>query len=138
MLDRINLVSSSSSINALVCSDCNAQFADIRQLQSHRRRKHGFRIPQRYFARADGVCPACQTRNSRLRLLARLSDSRRTKCWEHILCSSFTPLSAAEVEELDALDGAARYAARKEGHTHPIASGVARTKQGKVIGHVTR
>merc|ERR1739848_860113 len=44
------------------------------------------------------------------------------------------PTSFPRVEELDLADRQARKAARRMGHTHPIAVGSARTSAGKCIG----
>ena len=47
-------------------------------------------------------------------------------------------LSSEQVAHLDALDKEARTSARKAGHTHPIAEGSARAREGKRVGRVTR
>ena len=79
---RKRLNSEAPVANLEACNMCNAAFATVKALQCHQRRVHGTRVRQRYFAEADGVCPACGSSfQSRLRLLAHLCDTRRTSCW---------------------------------------------------------
>ena len=86
-------------------------------------------------------CPVCKTEfRSRLRVIAHLSDARRTRCRD-VICSNmadYPVLSEEAAMQLDLIDRFDRAAARKEGHTHPIAVGSAVTALGKRIGHVTR
>ena len=91
----------------------------------------------RAFAEADGLCPICKTCfNSRLRLLAHLSDTRRPKCRDKLLCGTATPLSQKRIAVLDELDKVTRRNAQRLGQTHPVAIGSAVRANGKRIGHV--
>ena len=123
-----------------VCSMCVKAFCSSKALKSHRRVVHCERSVMRYYAHTDGICPVCRACfNTRLRLLAHLDDSRRTRCHDIILADdacTYARLSDSLVDTLDEIDGEARKAARKQGHTHPIASGSATTADGKKIGHV--
>ena len=115
------------------CDVCSASFASSKTLQSHQRVKHGHRVPQRFYCDLNGMCPVGKTYfNTRLRLLAYLSDKRRDKCWSQIISNTdlYPALPQNRVEELDASDKQARATARKDGHSHPIAVGCARTVQG--------
>ena len=70
--------------------------------------------------------------------LAHVSDTRRPKCRDIILSGAFPELSNAVLTKLALADREARKQARREGHTHPIATGSAMTVRGKRIGHVQR
>eukprot|EP00973_Karenia_brevis_P001890 256807-Karenia_brevis.AAC.1 len=128
-------------VTSFCCAECCAAFPTSKALQSHRRTKHKIRAPQRYYAFPNGVCPVCKTCfNTRLRLLAHLSDSRRDKCWKQI-CehpSLFAGLNKDQVDEFDAADRTARRQSRQLGHTHVLASGPAIACTGKVVGRVRR
>jgi hypothetical protein len=109
-------------------------------MQQHRGIRHKVRSPQRYHAEAHGRCGACGTcLLSRLRLLAHLSDPRRPKCWKYI-CDHpdrDAHLSEERVKELDEADQIDRREAQRQGKSHVIAVGPARTAAGKFIGHST-
>ena len=112
-------------------------FGTLRALKSHQRAKHGIRTPMRFYVKADGKCICCGTVfHTRLRCIAHLADTRRDKCWLHILATRPPRLPTPTVEALDALDREQRKMAFKKGHTHPLAQGSAITKHGKRIGHV--
>ena len=49
---------------------------------------------------------------------------------------SFPKLSVSEVAELDEQDRLARLEAKRNGHTHPIASGSATRVDGTTVGRV--
>ena len=128
-------------ITAHRCPQCPSSFASARALKSHMRTKHGAKAPQRIFCLPDGVCQVCKTQfRSRLRLLAHLCDSRRTKCWDTICSSpsSYNRLSSAQCTELDSLDNVQRRDARRAGHSHALAVGQAYTASGRAIGCAKR
>ena len=83
----------------------------------HRRVMHGYRCAARVYAAADGVCIACGTKfGNRPRLIAHLSDPRRSKCFDW--CAEFgSPLSGEVVESLDLEDRKLRAHFRKLGHS---------------------
>ena len=111
-------------------------FPTHRALKCHQRKAHGCRSSVKKYADADGVCICCGTVfSSRLRLVAHLTDRRRPKCWEYVQLHG-KPLSDYRCEELDAADRAAQTEARRQGHTQPMSSAPARTKDGRAIGRV--
>ena len=124
-------------IDSFKCHLCESCFPSARARDSHARSKHGVRCPQRRFAPGNGICPVCNTSfQSRLRLLAHLCDSRRTRCWDSI-CSKHSDVSALDdsvVADLDKLDAALRLDAQRAGHSHVIAKKPAKTATGKTIG----
>ena len=127
------------ALGSVPCDVCGAMFADQRSMQSHRRSKHKIRAPQRFYADSDGMCCVCLINfQSRLRLIAHLSDTRRDKCWQRI-CSSrdFPKLPDHKVDELDEIDRVARRNAQRQGRSHVKAVGSAITAEGRLIGHVT-
>ena len=124
-------------IDSFRCHLCESCFPSARARDSHARAKHGVRCPQRRFAPGDGICPVCNTAfQSRLRLLAHLCDSRRTRCWDSICLNScdYPALDDIVVAELDTLDAAMRLDAQRAGHSHAIAKKPAKTASGKTIG----
>ena len=131
----------SSPIASFKCDLCNCAFASDRALRSHRRAKHGTRVSQRLYCLADGTCQVCGTRyRSRLRLLAHLCDSRRTRCWEAICArpASYVKLSDSECSRLDSIDNDLRHEARRCGHSHAPAVGQAFASTGRAVGRCTR
>ena len=119
------------------CQACSATFHTARARDSHARIKHGARAPQRWYAPASGTCPVCATEfRSRLRLLAHLCDSRRTRCWTTITSKpkAFKKLDKVTLDRLDAEDTKTRRNAWKKGHSHAIAVGSARRGDGRSIG----
>ena len=103
------------------------------------RAKHKKRAPQRAFAQESGTCQVCGSCfNTRLRLLAHLSDARRDMCWQVIVSrpDKFVQLTQDELTHLDNVDRVLRREAWRTGHTHPIASAPARTAAGALVGHV--
>jgi hypothetical protein len=100
-----------------------------------------------FFACEKDICQVCKTNfNTRLRLLAHLSDSRHGKCRSAILAtdnptlgngSLYVKLSESEVARLDDIDRQARMLARQQGHTHVLAVSSAHTAEGTRCGHVT-
>ena len=123
-----------------VCTDCHVAFATAKQLAQHRRIKHGERCPQRFYAPASGICPACHTTfGTRLALLSHLCDSRRNACWNAITRNPkrYAKMPATTVEALDDVDREARNAARKSGHTHALATGGCVRSDGTHVGRPT-
>lgn len=112
-------------------------FASSRALGSHNRAKHGQRCPARKFVGEDATCPICKTLFvQRIRAIAHLSDSRRTKCMDAIRQQGLLPLSDSVVARLDEQDKLARRDAQRCGSSHVLATGQAKTAEGKSIGHV--
>jgi hypothetical protein len=140
ILDASGDAGRADAYRAHVCLMCDAPqpaFASLKALASHQRSKHGIRNPMRAFANVDGRCPICCTGfRTRLRLLAHLSDTRRPKCRDAALAGAVQPLPAKRILELDALDKVARREAHRQGYSHPIAVGTARTADGRRTGHV--
>ena len=135
--DRDVVAPSAAPARPFVCAQCAASFCTARELGQHSRIKHGARCQQRMFAPASAVCPVCGTMfRARLRLLAHLCDSRRPKFWHAILADpvKYPPLSAKMVEELDMQDNELRKAARRAGHSHHLAEGLAIRANGSCIG----
>ena len=131
-------VEPSAGLPVLTCSFCvssNKQFLSLKAPQSHQRVVHNILSPMRAYADSDGTCPVCKTCfRTRLRLLAHLCDSRRPRCRDACFGSDITPLCEERVKELDELDRGARRAARRSGHTHPLAVGAATRADGTAIG----
>eukprot|EP00973_Karenia_brevis_P073785 10255529-Karenia_brevis.AAC.1 len=111
-------------------------FASERALRSHQRSKHGLRSSVKCYADADGRCKACRTTfSSRLRLIAHLSDKRRTACLR--FCTAHVqPLSTAESDRLDMQDREERKAARRAGHTQPLSKARAIKCNGSYVGRI--
>ena len=94
----------------------------------HHTMKHTLRCPARLYVDESAIRPICKTDfKQRLRCIAHLSDSRRTKCWDQLMQLAPPPLPAQRVEELDLADREARKTAKRKGHTHPLAVGSAAT-----------
>lgn len=127
----------SALVVPFACSMCSSVFASDTALKSHTRTKHGVQVSQRLFCLPDGTCQACGTWfHSRLRLLARLCDSRRTGCWDRICASPtvFSRLSLGECAKLDCSDNVKRREARRSGHSHHLAVGQAHNAKGVPVG----
>ena len=115
---------------------CSAALASSKALKSHMRVKHGVLSPQRLFAGSDGKCASCSTAvGSRLRLLAHLSDTRRTACWTHV--HLLRPMRVSACAVLDAADTMSRRRAWKIGHSHAIAHGAAIRSNGRPKGRAS-
>ena len=124
-------------VRAHKCDVCGMTFCSTKALASHSRAKHDVRVAQRLFCDEHGECQVCGTQfRTRLRLLAHLCDSRRSRCWDAICTNTFKfkEMSHKRCAELDDCDRAARTSAYKEGRTHPLAVGAARTREGKLVG----
>ena len=109
-----------------VCPSCPAAFYSAQGLSMHRRMAHNFQTQPKFYADADGICPACRKKfPTRLRLIAHLTDGRVR--YGRIPCRSklqrLTPLSSTRVAELDLLDAACRAQARKAGRSQPVVGG---------------
>lgn len=116
---------------------CTLSFHSCKARDQHMRIKHGVRCLQILFALANATCLSCQTKfGSRLRLIGRLCDSRRTKCWDAIRVDpeNFLPLFATTVEALDRLDQEQRREAQRRGHSHALARGPTLRANGSVVG----
>eukprot|EP00973_Karenia_brevis_P075321 10463862-Karenia_brevis.AAC.1 len=88
VLDRPAEVSEHRSLlRTFKCSVCpDAAFASRKALMSHMRAKHKVQCEARRYAGADARCMCCGTQFSmRPRLIAHLTDSRRTTCIDWIL-----------------------------------------------------
>ena len=120
-----------------VCGD-SCTFASERALRTHKRMKHGIRTDMRFYADADGTCQCCETLfSTRLRLIAHLSDARRTKCRDWLLTQG-RQLDCVIVATLDARDKDARQVARTGGLTLPRSHGPAINVQGHTVGRAHR
>ena len=122
------------------CAECGVAFETSKQYTQHRRSRYGERCPQRFYAPASGVCPACEsTFGTRLALLSHLCDSRRSACWQTIVNhpGKYTKMLPQEVATLDALDRTARTAAKRLGHSHALATGGCVRKDGTPVGRPT-
>ena len=98
---------------------------------------HQVRAPMRAFAPADGKCRACGVAfQTRLRLLAHLSDSRRPRCRDWHLAHA-EPLCAEVVVALDAEDKCLRLTAQRAGLSHVIAVQPALAPSGRVVGRTS-
>ena len=138
-----NQASQTAVVKTFVCDECPEKpcFGTQKALDQHARKKHGKRNPMRFFADPSGTCPICGTKFlQRFRLLAHLSDRRRTRCRDRILerPDLYPPIDANLVAGWDAEEAILRKRSLREGHTHPIASGHAKKADGKRVGHVTR
>ena len=101
-------------------------FTTSKALLSHERQKHRMRNPLRVYLGAACICPACKVQYStRTRLLAHVSEKRRrgkaSTCHEALLSGMYDRLDDNEVQKLDDIDRQLRSAARKSGHTQPLA-----------------
>ena len=129
----------SASLQSHLCTICSAPypvFASRKGLCQHMRVAHGIRNHYRTFVDDSGKCPVCRTcLHTRLRVLAHLSDPRRnTTCRDAIDAGQVRALPSDRVAQLDALDTARRTAARRDGHTHCLATRSAVRSNGKQCG----
>ena len=128
------------NVGAHSCAKCQVCLPTSRARDSHVRSKHKIRADQRMYCEADGICPVCKVQlQSRLRLLAHLSDSRRDKCWS---CIRDTPrkyprLKVDGANALDESDRIARRNAQRGGRSHVIAVGSAQKASGAIVGRVS-
>ena len=131
------VISSASGVQVSLahqCDSCNASFASQRSLLLHKQSFHGRRSSMRFYAGADGVCPACGVvLHTGLRLLKHLSDRRRPRCRQQAL-ETVIPLANDVVEKLDADDPAARRAAKAQGFGFVASSSQATRADGKLAG----
>jgi len=123
-----------------VCKLCDPAclFVSEKSLQSHMRSKHKLTsiIPQ--YINKSGICPACGTFfQTRIRVIAHLSDRRRPRCRDRVLAGEFPALPFAEFAALQDEDRTTRRKALHAGHTHPLACGQAVNAEGVRTGHVT-
>ena len=99
------------------CDTCGAQFASLKVLESHSRRKHGERSP--YSLRTmPSVYTCCQVNfHSRASCPAHIGDRRHPRCAEfgHANCAI---LSTAEPKHADEVTRAEKRTAWKQGLTH--------------------
>ena len=134
-LERVNETPKISTTACLhVCDTCvNVAFSSSKALKSHMRVKHGVRTDARLFAPADARCKCCLVKFScRPRLIAHLTDARRTSCitWmrEHTL-----PMDSDVVDDLDTNDRELRAMQRRLGFSQPRSCGAYR-QDGRRIG----
>ena len=124
------------------CNICVAPapcFSSPKALASHMRIKHRMRSRVKRDIDDSGVCQISKTMFvTRIRVIAYLSDVRRPKCRSHMLRSELPLAPLHKCTRLKTRDKDKRRNAIRQGHTHPIASGSARTVVGKRIGHTTR
>jgi len=121
------------------CSQCvpPVAFSTGKALQSHMRTKHRVRSSISMYIDDSGLCPICSTNfRSRIRVISHLSDVRRPKCRDCILTGCVPVIADSLYVQLQERDKQLRRKALHQGHTHPIASGSARTADGRTVGHV--
>ena len=122
---------------AYACPQCDKAFSSQKTLQSHARSKHGARVQIRAYIR-DAVCPCCGVDFvDRVRCLAHLSDSRRTKCKDWILQHVLPISDCKQLQALDEKDTQLRRDARRAGRSHHIAALPATRPDGRVIGRIS-
>ena len=140
-LDKEAPASVSHVVSQFVCLECDDRpaFYTEKALSQHKRVRHGFRHPIVQYIDGSGACLACRNDyKTRLRVLSHVCETRRSKCRDIILNGDFPKIPPGELSRLCADDRSARKAARREGHSHAIAEGSARTACGKRIGHVCK
>ena len=134
--DPVEKLNSTSDTSAFQCEECGLAFFSKKALGMHNRVVHNLRCQARLYIGPDPVCPVCRaTFESRLRAIAHLSDPRRTRCLDKLVPEM--RFDEAVVHELDELDKRERAAARREGHTRPLAPSQARRSDGKLLGRAT-
>ena len=120
----------------LACPQCppTAQlWTSAKALASHMMARHGHRRWVRFFV-ADGRCPACGGDfHTRLRAMHHVQHSSK-KCSAAVASGCVPPMPLGEVERLDALDSAARSAARRSGRSHLQAFVPARHGRAAAVG----
>ena len=120
-------------MNSFVCDLCNASFPDSKALASHKRAKHNVRTNARLYAYSDALCRACGVKFcTRTRLIAHLTDSRRTKRLRWVE-SNVKPLDDETARQLDLLDRQVRQDALNNGYNQPRYSAPA-MKGGRIMG----
>ena len=100
-----------------------------------------FVIPIMSYLVESGTCPECKTNYvTRWRCFKHVSDMRprRDKCAQAFLSGDYARVEQDEVDRLDESFRQEVRASCKDGYTLPLASGRAKTLDGKTIGHVTR
>jgi hypothetical protein len=119
------------------CTICGSiSFATEKALMSHVRAKHRIQCDARRYAPADSACMCCGTTFSmRPRLIAHLTDRRRTKCIDFIV-QHYSPMDEKFVAELDEADRRLRAQARKSGLTQPKSCSQAVAKDGRRLGRI--
>jgi hypothetical protein len=136
--DRIGCGTLSEVRNcAHVCTDCNLRFVTRKAMLAHRRVKHGDRCVIRTRVPDTGTCPVCCTEfHARRRLIAHLTDRRRTRCRDIFLASDPPELPPERLDEIAAAERMLLRQARAQGHVHVLATASARTANGSRIGRV--
>ena len=132
---------STSLLAQFVCTEFPAPrpcFSSAKALASHMRARHGARSPIKRYVDDSATCPSsnfffC----TRVRVIKHLSNARRTTCRDRILAEDALLLTLSLFQKLEARDRVLRMEALHSSHTHPIASGSARTAAGRRIGYVT-
>ena len=99
-----------------VCDECTdaPAFATSKAFLQHRRIALGYNDPIVHHIDGSGICPSCHTSfGSRLRCLAHVTDSRRTKRRTFILENGWCKISPKELAVLEEVDRTARSLAQK-------------------------
>ena len=122
-----------------VCESCPRSFGTRKALGQHSRTKHGITPEIPRCIDGSGVCPSCCANFlTRIRILSHLGDVRRPSCCDIVLSGRFAEIEPDVRAQLDARDREQLRDARRHGHSHVLASGSARTAEGKRVGHVLR
>ena len=111
------------------CDKCSRSFASSKALKAHQRKKHGDACAVHRYVGNVTVCPVCFSDfHSRVRLITHSSDSRvrsksrMTSCHAVFLGSKPPIIPEDVLERCRITDRSVRAEARKQGHTHEIAS----------------
>ena len=130
-----------AALATFVCNLCSPAkaFATEKACDSHCRSKHGMVSCIPKYINGSGICPACGTKfQSRIRVIAHLSDKRRPACRDRVLNGEFPLLPEQLFVQLQEADRHTRKMALHDGHTHPIAQASAVKADGRRVGRVTR
>jgi hypothetical protein len=130
------------SVHVVQCSVCDETFDSVKTMELHTRVKHKMRSSVRYYVDKDAICQVCHSAfGSRLSCIAHLADRRpaRDRCWKAILANphGFEMLSTETCCELDEKDRSAKLLARRQGHSHVIATKQSMDCNGKPIGRTS-
>ena len=127
------------AVASFKCMHCEVFRPTRKAIEQHMRMKHGFKKPVKQFVDSSGICPICKTNfQQRLRVIAHLSDRRRPRCRERVLKGETPAVPEDVLADLERQDRELLRCAWREGSSHAIAVGSARTATGKRTGHVQR
>ena len=135
-LDPCKLPGATLCMHAYVCIECASRpaFATQNALETHQCVKHDRRLPINSFIGDTAICPTGHTNYvERWRLIRHLSDRRRSACHDAYMATSPPHVDTSLLMQLEISIREARKTARKKGHSHPIASGSAATRDVKAI-----